>query len=157
MSKRKKVIHVETGKVFSSAAAAEREFNLPESVLSEAIRLGRKCHGHLFKFYDEGVEYAEEHVEPVLPNKKNVDILNVVVDPCAPCHPTDKEAASEYFNSLGYDTEVIDGVVLFHRIGEEVLTYEAIKEVVKSSGYDASWGIGPHRSSSTSSRYAKVV
>lgn len=53
MAKRRSVLHVESGKVFPTAAAAEREFGFPESVLSEAIRLGKSYRGQLFKFVDE--------------------------------------------------------------------------------------------------------
>ncbi len=135
MAKRRKVIHVATGRIFNTAAEAEREFGLPNSVLSEAIRLGRPCHGEVFKFVDEdnNVDNIEDDFVDVSPSvtSKRIDPVPTKYDGS----PTDKRAASEYFNSLGFETEVVSGIVQFYNAD-----FREVRDAVKESGYNASWG-----------------
>ena len=151
MAKRRKVIHVESGKVFSTAAEAERAFGLPNSVLSEAIRLGKPCHGEVFKFADDDI-VTEVKVSKDKPTK-NTDSGNSKTATTTSTKyngsPTDKQAASEYFNSIGYTTEVVDGVVMFYDCEET----HGLAQLVRNSGYDASWGFGPRKEENRSSRY----
>ena len=143
MAKRRKVIHVSSGKVYNTAAEAEREFGFPNSVLSEAIRLGKPCHGELFKFYDEyefEVEDETHDFEPVEDNDvvekpSSYPTLNPTGETKYNGSSTDKYAASEYFNSIGFDTEVVDGIVQFYGV-----EFNEVKQAVIESGYNSSWG-----------------
>lgn len=148
MAKRRKVVHVASGKVFSTAAEAERAFGFPNSVLSEAIRLGKPCHGEIFKFADD-----ENIPEVVLESKTVSTKLDKVKAILSPNSFTDKDKASEYFNSIGYTTEVVDGVVMFYDCKET----DKLADVVKQSGYNASWGFGPRRKSERDKRYERAV
>jgi hypothetical protein len=143
MAKRRKVIHVASGRIFNTAAEAEREFGLPNSVLSEAIRLGRPCHGEIFQFCtdEDLVTPVPESTTTVYPDDGSVMEIKLPNKKVIPKDtkyegsPTDKSAASKYFNSLGYTTEVVDGIVQFYNVG-----YKDVIKVVEDSGYNASWG-----------------
>lgn len=147
MAKRRKVVHVESGKIFSTAAEAERAFGLPNSVLSEAIRLGKPCHGEVFRFAtEEDIANEKPNVTITLTDKDRP--VKTVINPG--CY-TDKEKASEYFNSIGYTTEVVDGVVMFYDCEDT----DSLADVVKQSGYIASWGYGPRQKATSDSRYRR--
>lgn len=139
MAKRRSVIHVESGKVFATSAEAERAFGFPGSVLSEAIRLGKPYRGHVFKFVDEADSENTEVTERLEPSDvKSVLSMPKVTSDTPTAYgksPFDKDAACEYFCSLGYDVKLEDGVVMFHDIS---ITNAAL--LISSSGYGASWG-----------------
>ena len=136
---RRKVVHVPTGQIFDSAAAAERAFNLPESVLSESIRLGRLCHGEKFEFYEgqdiTNVKAAE--VESPLPATTRVDSTRCY-RPIERTSCKDKASTCEQLIASGYNCKLVDGVICFY--GH---TKDEVLEAVKSANYDASFGICP--------------
>lgn len=147
MAKRRPVIHVASGKVFATAAEAERAFNLPNSVLSEAIRLGKPCHGEIFRFADDQINESASISATSVSSDPNPGVpsssysrpkSSSSVPTKYGSSATDKRAASDYFNSKGYVTSVESGVVMFYES-----TLDVVAKAVADSGYNASWGCYP--------------
>lgn len=156
MAKRRKVIHVESGSIFKTAAEAERSYNLPAGVLSEAIRLGKPCHGHIFRFLDDCDDQGKSSNDiseeaKTVPDESSSKPYSTVSDDSYSfggkvfrktdstvygASPSDKEAAIEYFSSLGYDVDGKDGVVMFYDAD-----MNEVRKLIYDSGYCASWGL----------------
>lgn len=146
MAKRKRVIHVATGQIFKTAAEAERAFGIPSGVLSWDTKLGKACHGEVFKYLDD------DELKEFTNNSENAEKDDAVEHKPASIFKhverltdrNDKDQASRYFNSLGYDTEVIGGVLVFYQA-----TYDDVFDLVRSSGYSSSWGCSSRSRSET--------
>ena len=148
MAKRRAIIHVEDNKYFKTMSAAEKEYSIPAGMLSEAMKLGKPCKGHVFKFADDEGDNSESKnftstsssktnvVKNLQPTTKSIvkvdgdDVRRASYDEAVVC-----------LTSIGYECEDIGGMVMiFNLKGATSETYDSIQSNLDEIGYRNSWG-----------------
>ena len=154
MAKRRSILHVESGKIYKTMSAAERDFDIKPGTISWEIQKqgGNSCEiaGNHFEALDPDSEDSSSVVSPVnsKSDKVNTDEFKVKPDVSPKVVSTpksnkkldgvirDKDKAVETLTNMGYSCYLDSGVIMFNGVN-----IQEAKSAVDSIGYDCSWGI----------------